>query len=398
MTMRKILFLLFWMTATGLCAQQPHWVGTWACAPQTADKRYMPYNNNMSDRSVRQIVKVSIGGEVLRLQLTNIFSSQPIVIRSVYIAHSTDSFSIHRLSARYLTFAGNRAVAIPAGRSVFSDELAFRLQPLERVAITINYYAAPTHPTVHMGSRTTSYIMRGLTTPATDFRKAFREDHWFNIAAIDVLEKEAASVAIIGNSITDGKASTTNAQNRWPDMMSEIINSGKTKLKALGVLNLGIGNNRVLSVGLGEAARDRFDRDVLEQRGVRDVIIFEGINDLGTTSNPEETARRLIAEYQRMIQKAHVRGLRVWGGTIMPFRGCRGYYTEARDAARRQVNTWIRSTRELDGVLDFDALMRAPFSPDRLRPEWQCGDWLHPNPTGYRQMGEYAAKMLTAEK
>ncbi|GAB6982871.1 SGNH/GDSL hydrolase family protein [Prevotella dentasini] len=397
MTTKKILLLLWTMIALTVHAQQPRWVGTWACAPQTVDKRYMPYNNNMSDRSVRQIVKVSIGGEAVRLQLSNVFSSQPVEIRSVYIAHSTDSFSIHRLSARYLHFSGRRSVTIPAGQSVFSDELKFRLEPMERVAITINYYRAPALPTVHMGSRTTSYIMRGLTTPATRFGKAFREDHWFNIAAIDVVHAEAASVAIIGNSITDGKASTTNGQDRWPDIMSDVLNAPHRKARPTGVLNLGIGNNRVLSVGLGEAARDRFDRDILAQRGVRDVVVFEGINDLGTTANPGETARQLIAEYQKMIQKAHARGLRVFGGTIMPFRGCRGYYTEARDAARRQVNDWIRTTGELDGVLDFDALMRDPSAPDQLRREWQCGDWLHPNPLGYRQMGEYAARVLAAD-
>lgn len=395
---RKILLVLLLFIALTIQAQQPHWVGTWACAPQTVDKSFMPYNNQMTNRSVRQVVKVSIGGNVIRLQLSNELSSEPVEITSVYIAKAGNGPEIHKTSAKYLQFGKKRQVVIPAGKAVFSDALKFKLQPLERVSITINYLKAPKEPTVHMGSRTTSYILRGVTNSYTDFTTAFKEDHWFNISAIDVLDATASSIAILGNSITDGKGSTTNAQDRWPDFLSAALNNGAGfnlfKVGKTGILNLGIGNNRILSVGLGAPGKERFDRDILAQRGLRAVIIFEAINDIGTSTNPDETARKLVEAYQVMIKKARQRGLKVYMGTITPFRGCRGYFTEEREKARKIVNSWIRTTHEIDGFIDFDALMRDPSVPEQLRREWQIGDWLHPNPAGYKQMGEYAARFL----
>lgn len=395
---RKILLVLLLFIALTIQAQQPHWVGTWACAPQTVDKSFMPYNNQMTNRSVRQVVKVSIGGNVIRLQLSNELSSEPVEITSVYIAKAGNGPEIYKTSAKYLQFGKKRQVVIPAGKAVFSDALKFKLQPLERVSITINYLKAPKEPTVHMGSRTTSYILRGVTNSYTDFTTAFKEDHWFNISAIDVLDATASSIAILGNSITDGKGSTTNAQDRWPDFLSAALNNGAGfnlfKVGKTGILNLGIGNNRILSVGLGAPGKERFDRDILAQRGLRAVIIFEAINDIGTSTNPDETARKLVEAYQVMIKKARQRGLTVYMGTITPFRGCRGYFTEEREKARKIVNSWIRTTHEIDGFIDFDALMRDPSAPEQLRREWQIGDWLHPNPVGYKQMGEYAARFL----
>ena len=395
---RKILLVLLLFIALTIQAQQPHWVGTWACAPQTVDKSFMPYNNQMTNRSVRQVVKVSIGGNVIRLQLSNELSSEPVEITSVYIAKAGNGPEIYKTSAKYLQFGKKRQVVIPAGKAVFSDALKFKLQSLERVSITINYLKAPKEPTVHMGSRTTSYILRGVTNSYTDFTTAFKEDHWFNISAIDVLDATASSIAILGNSITDGKGSTTNAQDRWPDFLSAALNNGAGfnlfKVGKTGILNLGIGNNRILSVGLGAPGKERFDRDILAQRGLRAVIIFEAINDIGTSTNPDETARKLVEAYQVMIKKARQRGLKVYMGTITPFRGCRGYFTEEREKARKIVNSWIRTTNEIDGFIDFDALMRDPSAPEQLRREWQIGDWLHPNPVGYKQMGEYAARFL----
>ena len=395
MTIRKFLFVLSLFIVFNAYAQQERWVGTWACAPQTVDKGFMPYNNQMTNRSVRQVVKVSIGGNTLRLQLSNELSSEPVEITSVYIAKALEGPEIEKNTAKYLQFSNKRRVTIPAGKAVFSDALKFNLQPLERLSITINYLKAPKEPTVHMGSRTTSYILRGVTNANTDFSKAFKEDHWFNISAIDVLDASISSLAILGNSITDGKGCVTNAQDRWPAFMSAVLNGEKsTDVQKTGVLNLGIGDNRILSVGLGAPGKERFDRDILGQRGLRAVVIFEAINDIGTSTNPAETARQLIEAYQIMIKKAHQRSLKVYMGTITPFKGCKNYYTPARDVARKQVNEWIRANKEIDGFIDFDALMRDPSAPDQLRKEWQIGDWLHPNPAGYKQMGEYAAKKI----
>ncbi len=381
-----------------------HWTGTWATAMQIPVKFYMPYNNEMTDRSVRQIVKVSAGGDIVRLQLSNIFSSQPVEIRSVYIAHALDSFRIDTRSVEYLRFDGRERVLIGAGKSVWSDAERFSLKPLERVAITINYKSAPKIPTVHMGSRTTSYILKGYSGPQTDFSKAFRYEKWFNIASLDVYANGIRTFAILGNSITDGKGSTTDHQNRWPDEMSFHLNElADRNLKEgqrhrqYGVLNLGIGNNRVLSVGFGLAAKDRFDHDILGQQGVTDVVIFEGINDLGTSKNGLNTAYQLVEHYKQMIAKCRRAHLRVYLATLLPMKGA-AYYNAGREVGRRFVNEWVRTQKEADGFLDFDKLLQDPANPLALRPEWRLDDCLHPNALGYKQMGRYAAEYFLSTK
>ena len=395
--MKKIIALIVLFCAIMTHATAQNWIGTWATAPQTVVKAYMPYNNNMTNRSVRQIVKVSIGGDVIRLKLSNIYSMQPVVIRSVYIAHAKDSFAIDAKTAKYLKFGDSYKTTIPAGKSIVSDALAFNLKNLERVAITINYTSAPTIPTVHMGSRTTSYIMKGVTNAHSDFSKAFRENHWYNISGIDVytMRTDMNAIAIIGNSITDGKGTTDNGQNRWPDIMSDMLQL-KYKITNLGILNLGIGNNRVtVPGGFGTLAKERFDRDILGQAGVKKVIIFEGVNDIGAArGNSEVIARQLIECYQVMIRKAKAHQMKVYLATITPFRGA-GYYTPFHEAARQTVNEWIRSqAKNVNGILDFAKLLQDPTDDRRMKREYQSGDWLHPNPAGYKLMGEYAAGIL----
>ena len=375
-----------------------NWVGTWATAPQTVVRSFMPYNNCMTNRSVRQVVKVSIGGNVIRLKLSNIYSMQPVEIRSIYIAHAKDSFAIDAKTAQYFKFGNSYKTVIPAGKQIVSDALKFNLRNLERVAITINYTSAPEVPTVHMGSRTTSYIMKGVTNAHSNFAKAFRENHWYNISGIDVytMNNNMSAIAIIGNSITDGKCSTDNAQNRWPDVMSEMLQL-KHKITNQGVLNLGIGNNRVtVPGGFGALAKERFDRDILMQNGVKKVIIFEGVNDIGAARNgsSETVARQIIESIQGMVKKAKARKMKVYLGTITPFKGA-GYYTHFHEAARLYVNDWIRSqAKNVDGILDFAKLLQDPNDDRRMKREYASNDWLHPNPTGYKAMGIYAADIV----
>ena len=395
--MKRIIALMSICCMIAIHATAQTWVGTWATAPQTVVKSFMPYNNNMSNRSVRQVVKVSVGGDVIRLKLSNIYSMQPVEIRSIYIAHAKDSFDIDTKSAQYLKFSNNYKVIIPAGKQIVSDALKFPLKNLERIAITINYTSAPDVPTVHMGSRTTSYIMKGVTNAHSNFAKAFRENHWYNISGIDVytLKNDLSAIAIMGNSITDGKCSTDNAQNRWPDVMSEMLQL-KYKITNQGVLNLGIGNNRVVvSGGFGSLAKERFDRDILGQSGVKKVIIFEGVNDIGAArGNSETVARQLIESYQMMIKKAKAKKMKVYLGTITPFKGA-GYYTHFHEAARLYVNDWIRSqAKNVDGILDFAKLLQDPSDERKMKREYASSDWLHPNPTGYKAMGTYAAEII----
>ena len=375
-----------------------NWVGTWATAPQTVVKSFMPYNNCMTNRSVRQVVKVSIGGDVIRLKLSNIYSMQPVEIRSIYIAHAKDSSDIDAKTAQYFKFGNSYKTVIPAGKQIVSDALKFNLRNLERVAITINYTSAPEIPTVHMGSRTTSYIMKGVTNAHSNFAKAFRENHWYNISGIDVytMSNNMSAIAIIGNSITDGKCSTDNAQNRWPDVMSEMLQL-KHKITNQGVLNLGIGNNRVtVPGGFGALAKERFDRDILMQSGVKKVVIFEGVNDIGAarSGSSETVARQIIESIQGMMKKAKARKMKVYLGTITPFKGA-GYYTHFHEAARLYVNDWIRSqAKDVDGILDFAKLLQDPNDDRRMKREYASNDWLHPNPTGYKAMGIYAADIV----
>ena len=375
-----------------------NWVGTWATAPQTVVKSFMPYNNCMTNRSVRQVVKVSIGGDVIRLKLSNIYSMQPVEIRSIYIAHAKDSSDIDAKTAQYFKFGNSYKTVIPAGKQIVSDALKFNLRNLERVAITINYTSAPEIPTVHMGSRTTSYIMKGVTNAHSNFAKAFRENHGYKISGIDVytMSNNMSAIAIIGNSITDGKCSTDNAQNRWPDVMSEMLQL-KHKITNQGVLNLGIGNNRVtVPGGFGALAKERFDRDILMQSGVKKVVIFEGVNDIGAarSGSSETVARQIIESIQGMVKKAKARKMKVYLGTITPFKGA-GYYTHFHEAARLYVNDWIRSqAKNVDGILDFAKLLQDPNDDRRMKREYASNDWLHPNPTGYKAMGIYAADIV----
>ena len=396
--MKRLLVFLMVFCALSTYSFAQNWVGTWATAPQTVVRSFMPYNNCMTNRSVRQVVKVSIGGDVIRLKLSNIYSMQPVEIRSIYIAHAKDSFSIDAKSAQYFKFGNSYKTVIPAGKQIVSDALKFNLRNLERVAITINYTSAPEVPTVHMGSRTTSYIMKGVTNAHSNFEKAFRENHWYNISGIDVytMSNNMSAIAIMGNSITDGKCSTDNAQNRWPDVMSEMLQL-KHKITNQGVLNLGIGNNRVtVPGGFGALAKERFDRDILMQSGVKKVIIFEGINDIGAakSGNSETVARQIIESIQGMVRKAKAQKKKVYLGTITPFKGA-GYYSHFHEAARLYVNDWIRSqTKKVDGILDFAKLLQDPNDDRRMKREYASNDWLHPNPAGYKAMGIYAADIV----
>lgn len=396
--MKRLLVFLMMFCALSTYSLAQNWIGTWATAPQTVVKSFMPYNNCMTNRSVRQVVKVSIGGDVIRLKLSNIYSMQPVEIRSIYIAHAKDSSDIDAKTAQYFKFGNSYKTVIPADKQIVSNALKFKLRNLERVAITINYTSAPEIPTVHMGSRTTSYIMKGVTNAHSNFAKAFRENHWYNISGIDVytMSNNMSAIAIIGNSITDGKCSTDNAQNRWPDVMSEMLQL-KHKITNQGVLNLGIGNNRVtVPGGFGALAKERFDRDILMQSGVKKVVIFEGVNDIGAarSGSSETVARQIIESIQGMMKKAKARKMKVYLGTITPFKGA-GYYTHFHEAARLYVNDWIRSqAKNVDGILDFAKLLQDPNDDRRMKREYASNDWLHPNPTGYKAMGIYAADIV----
>ena len=377
------------MTVGVVSAQQSEtWEGSWATAVEWTGQGDMP-KESLSNRAIRQIIHVSAGGNTLRLQLSNVFGSSDTEIRSIYIADATEGHFIDVKSAKYLTFDGKKNVTIPKGESLYSDEIAYNLKPLQLLSITINYGdKTPENATSHRGSRTTSYIIKGESKPKSDFEASERVDHWYNIASIDIKTTQQFEViAALGNSITDGRGTTTNKQNRWTDFLAESL-EGK-----VGVLNLGIGGNCVIKGGLSEPALKRFDRDILGQKGVSTLVIFEGVNDIGgAKNNSEECANNLIEAYREMISKAHSKGIKVYLATITPFKG-NSYFTIFHEAARQYVNEWIRNNKDSDGIIDFDLIVRDPKDHAKLKEEFS-DDYLHLNPKGYEAMGKYAADIL----
>ena len=392
MHLKSFFFLAALCVNIHTMAQQPtEWVGSWAAAAEFTGKGDMP-KEPLTNRSLREVVRVSIAGDCFKLRLSNEFSKQPVEIKSVFIADALDSCDIVKKSARYLSFGGKKAVTIAPGECAVSDVCNYPLKALQLLAVTINYGATPENATSHRGSRTTSYIISGEAKPKTSFANAEKVDHWYSIASIDVPRKGQECIAIIGNSITDGRGSTTNKQNRWPDQMATTLaTQGK---KEYAMLNLGIGGNCVVRGGLSEPALKRFDRDILAQNGVTSVVIFEGINDIGgSKGRSEQMAQQLIEAFQEMIGKAHARGLKVYLATITPYG--KSFYDDSffKEAARQTVNQWIRTNKEADGFIDFDEAMRDPEFPSQLRENLQ-EDWLHPNAKGYEVMGEYAARFF----
>lgn len=364
-------------------------VGTWGTAPQLVETKNMPPEPGLANNTLRQVVRVSIGGKILQLKFSNEFSAGDLQMKGVEIAVSTGESNIDPSTVKQLTFNGRPDAIINPGMAIYSDPVSFNLKPRTNVAITIYYGDVPQDLTGHPGSRTTSYILAGNKLSSADFSGSVRTDHWYTITGIDVKSPKSATVTIIGNSITDGRGSGTNRQNRWTDILSERLVTNRSTAK-VGVLNLGIGGNCVLKPCLGQAALNRFERDIINQHGVRWLIILEGVNDIGQTPDSltaMQVANGLIEAYKKMADEAHAKNIKVYGATILPF-GKSFYYTDFREEARKRVNEWIRRSSYFDAVIDFDKALCDPLDPVSLLPDMQSGDFLHPNENGYKMMGE----------
>ena len=386
--MKKIALVFAWLLTGGVALAQGHWVGTWGTAPQLVENNNNPPSPGLGNNSLRQIVQVSIGGERVRLKLTNEFSTGSTQIKAVELAVAKtagSSSEIDESTTVSLTFDGKAGVTMPAKGKAVSDPVDFKIGPRENVAITIHYgSASSTSVSGHPGSRTTSYLKSGNTT---NFSGATKTDHWYNILALEVeAPEEAGAVAILGNSITDGRGSTTNQQNRWADVLSRRLLDNEPTSQ-VGVLNMGIGGNCVLGGGLGPTASSRYQRDLLGQEGVKWIILFEAVNDLGGAGNGVQTAKRIIDVYKQIIREAHEKGIYVFGGTITPFKG-NSYYSADHEKGRSTINQWIRTTKMLDGVIDFDEAVRNPLDPEAMQSKFLFeNDWLHLNAQGYETMG-----------
>jgi lysophospholipase L1-like esterase len=306
---------------------------------------------------------------------------------SVHLAVSSGGSAIDPSTDQELTFSGAASVTIPMGQAVFSDELAYPLPALATLAVTIRFDAVPVAVTGHPGSRTTSYLTSGDAVTAASLPGAATADHWYFLTGVDVMaDTSSAAVVTLGDSITDGRGSTTNGNDRWPDNLARRLQANPTTV-GVAVLNQGIGGNAVVSGGLGSTAVQRFAGDVLGQSGVRWLIVLEGVNDIGGGASGQTVAANLIAAFGSFVDMAHARGISVFGVPILPFGG-NTYDSADHQAARQMVNDWIRSSGKLDAVIDLDAVVRDPANPSSLLPAYDSGDHLHLNPAGYQAMAD----------
>ncbi|KUL27903.1 SGNH/GDSL hydrolase family protein [Actinoplanes awajinensis] len=386
-------------------AKRLAWVHTWTAMPQLTEPGNLPpapftgSDAVLVDTTIRQTVRASIGGKNIRIRFSNAFGTTDLPLTSAAVALPAGGGSgvsgIVPGSSRALTFGGQPSVVVPAGAQVVSDPVA--LTVAARSALSVSVYLAAgqagVNLTSHPGSRTTSWLVNGDSLTAPDFAGT-PVDHWYLLSGVEVAAADAAGVVIIGDSLTDGRGSTTNGNDRWPDQLAARLRDPR-----LAVLNQAAGGNRVLHDGLGPNVLARLDRDVLGVSGAAWVLVFEGVNDIGTAEATEAGQRQVITAltgaYRQIVQRAHAQDLRVYGATITPFGGNAGYDDPGglRERARVAVNGVIRGG-VFDAYVDFAAAVADPASPARLNPVYDVGDHLHMNPAGYAALAGAVPRSL----
>ncbi len=401
-------FLLACSLGSLSSAASTHWIATWSAspAPQLSDeaarsKSHLQYDN----QTLREIVHLSLGGERVRLRLSNAFGKQTAEPGAVHLALRDKASAIVAGSDHALTFSGRPSVSIPPNAIVLSDPITLKV-PAEADLVISIYIPKPTSGAgIHYSAEQTSYIGPGDLTTAPSFANPQTITSWVFLGGVDVLAPETDStIAAFGDSITDGARSTPDANRSWPNILASRLLAEHGHRFA--VIDAGIGGNRILhdaqiNVGFGVNALARFDRDVLAQPGVKYVIVLEGINDLGhagTSAPISETvsADDLIAGLLQLVERAHEKGLTIIGATFTPFDGTvfPGYFSPEKELKRKTINQWIRSSHAFDGVIDFDKIVRDPANPDHILPVYDSGDHLHPGDSGYKAMGEAVSLAL----
>ena len=369
-----------------------HWVGSWGADPA------LPTGPEVTNQTIRQVVRLSMGGTALRIRISNELGTGPLIIGAAHIAKpGQESGSIDPATDHVLTFGGRTSVTIPPGAPAVSDPVALDIKALDSWAISL-FVPRDTGPTAtHPLGRATAFLADGgdMTTSPT-LSKPTTSTARFFISGVDVEATSGSAVVTLGDSITDGYGSTLDANRRWPDVLAERLSQAGIPL---AVVDAGISGNRILhdmpEAQFGPAAMARLDRDVLAVPGVRTVILMESINDIGHPGSadlPEQkvSAEDIVAGMRQIIDRAHGRGLRILGATLTPYADTvfPGYFTSEGEASRQAVNHFIRDGGAFDGVIDFDAVVRDPAHPDHIAAEYDFGDHLHPNDAGYRKMGE----------
>ncbi|WKX20747.1 SGNH/GDSL hydrolase family protein [Streptomyces sp. HUAS CX7] len=372
------------------------WVGAWATAPAAAEPG--TETTGMASRSVRNVVHTSVGGTSARITLSNLYGQSPLTVThaSIALAAGPDTAAAVGDTMRRLTFGGSARVIIPAGGRVMSDVARIAIPYGANVLVT-TYSPIPSGPvTYHPMARQTSYLADGdRTADVTGVAYTTPTPYWRYLTALDVLSHEAdGTVVAFGDSITDGLGADVDANHRWTDVLAERLHDAAgdgRDTPRYSVVNEGISGNRLLTGRTGRPADNpsglsRFERDVLDRTGVKVVVVLLGVNDI--LHSPELADRDgILTGLRTLVDRAHDRGLRVVGGTILPFGGYRGH-TEARETMRQQINEEIRSGRVFDAVVDFDKALRDPYDPRRMRSDYDSGDHLHPGDKGYARMGE----------
>ena len=375
-------------TGSGGSSGATHWVGSWTASPYPVDAANQP-PASLVNSVLRQIAHVSLGGSQIRVQFSNLSGNGPVTIKSAHIAlcratPAVDS-TIDTATDKALAFSGAASVTIALGQEVWSDPINFTVAPLGNISITTAFGSVPSNLTGHLGSRTTSYqISASSDVSAASMTSALPTDHWYYVSGIDVMaDASAKGIVAIGDSITDGRGTDTNRNNRWTDILSARL-LANAATSNVATMNQGIGATNLVGT-TGTAAVARFSRDVLGQSGVRYAIVFDGVNDIGGGA----TFASMKTAYDKLISDAHARGLLIYGATILPF-GANAYYTVAHESVRQQVNTYIKSGA-FDGFIDFDAALTDGGNPPKLQATyaaWAQADGLHPGPAGYQKMGD----------
>ena len=363
-----------------------HWIGTWGTSPEAG-------TTSFTNQTLRLIVHTSIGGDFVRIRLSNAYGTASLVIGAAHIGLRSTDAQIISGSDRVLTFSGESTIAIPAGALAVSDPVELRVPALGDLAISV-YVPGNTGPaTFHAEGKQTSYISpTGDFTGTIAFPIGSTTLSSFFIANVEVKEsKEGRAIVTLGDSITDGTNSTPDTNHRWPNFLADRLQATHGD-QDLGVLDQGISGNRILHDIAGTNALARFDRDVLAQTGVKYVTVLLGINDIGFSgitgfTDQAVSADDIIAGLMQIVERAHAKGLKIFGCTLTPFEGTfPGYYTPQGEIKREAVNAWIRTSDAYDAVIDFDAAVRDPSHPTRILPAYDSGDHLHPNDAGYQAM------------
>ena len=390
------------LSATAMAAPRhsEQWIGSWASSQMIAEQTNAVPGDLIRGGTLRQIVHLTAGGPMIRVRVSNAFGTAPLHLIALHVAHaqSPASSRIDPTSDVGVTFDHRADVFIPAGAEYTSDPVNYKAAPLSDLAVTMQFEAAPERQTGHPGSRATSYLGAAVPVSADEMPPTAQSiDHWYFLSGVDVsVDSTAAAIVTLGDSITDGHGATTNGNDRWPDVLAGRLRHAGGK-RTLGVLNQGIGGNRLLLDGTGPNALARLYRDVLSQNGVRYVMVLEGINDIGNLTRTQpateeqhaQLVHSLIGAYQQIILRAHAHGIKVIGATITPFVGSEFYHPDAvNESDRTQVNAWIRAPGHFDAFVDFDKTIADPAHPERMLARFDSGDHLHPSPAGYQVMAE----------